>query len=133
MSVDTTRHTISDYLESLKSRGDFAAFFSDDVLWTTMETGEQVRGRDAVRDFIVALHTQWFDASMEVTRYVVADGVAVLEAVFVATHTSEFAGIPPRGKQVRLPYALVYDLEDSTITALHAYFPVAALVNLLRD
>jgi hypothetical protein len=33
---------------------------------------------------------------------------------------------------VRLPYAVVYDLADGTITALHAYFPIQALVNQLR-
>jgi steroid delta-isomerase-like uncharacterized protein len=132
MSVDMTERTINAYLDALLHGGDFAAFFSDDVLWTTMETGEQVRGRDAVRDFIVALHTQAFHASPEVRRFVVADDVAVLEAVFVGTHAAEFAGIPATGRQVRLPYAVVYDLSDGTITALNAYFPISALVNQLR-
>ncbi|TQJ51046.1 nuclear transport factor 2 family protein [Phycicoccus sp. SLBN-51] len=133
MSGDTTRNTINAYLHSLLHGGDFASFFSDDVLWTTMETGEQVRGRDAVRDYIVALHTQAFTASPEVKRSVVTDGVAVLEAVFVGTHAAEFAGIPATGKQVRLPYAVVYDLSGDTITALNAYFPVNALVNQLQS
>lgn len=133
MSVDTTRNTITAYIDSLLHGGDFASFFSDDVLWTTMETGEQVRGRDAVRDYIVALHTQAFTASPEVKRFVVADDVAVLEAVFVGTHAAEFAGIPATGKQVRLPYAVVYDLSGDTITTLNAYFPVNALVNQLRS
>ena len=31
-------------------------FFTDQVEWTTVETGEKIRGRDAVRDFIVTLH-----------------------------------------------------------------------------
>ena len=31
-------------------------FFTDQVEWTTVETGEKIRGPDAVRDFIVALH-----------------------------------------------------------------------------
>ena len=133
MSVDATNNTINAYIDSLLHGRDFASFFSDDVLWTTMETGEQVRGRDAVRDYIVALHTQAFTASPEVKRLVVADGVAVLEAVFVGTHAAEFAGVPATGKQVRLPYAVVYDLSGDTITALNAYFPVNALVNQLRS
>ncbi|SES40414.1 conserved hypothetical protein, steroid delta-isomerase-related [Pedococcus cremeus] len=133
MSVDTTRKTINAYIDSLLHGGDFASFFSDDVLWTTMETGEQVRGRDAVRDYIVALHTQAFTASPEVKRFVAADDVAVLEAVFVGTHVAEFAGVPATGKQVRLPYAVVYDLSGDTITALNAYFPVNALANQLRS
>ena len=133
MSVDMTERTINAYIDALLHGGDFASFFSDDVLWTTMETGDQVRGREAVRDFIVALHTQAFHAAPEVKRFVVADEVAVLEAVFVGTHAAEFAGIPATGRQVRLPYAVVYDLRGDTITTLNAYFPISALVNQLRD
>jgi predicted ester cyclase len=59
--------------------------------------------------------------------------VAGLEAVFVAKHVSEFAGIPPTGADVRLPYAVLYDVADSRITALRAYFPIAALVEDLRE
>jgi steroid delta-isomerase-like uncharacterized protein len=132
MSVDMTERTIGAYLDTLLGGGDFASFFSDDVSWTTMETGEEVRGREAVRDYIVALHTQAFHAAPEVKRFVVGDGVAALEAVFVGTHAGDFAGIPATGRQVRLPYAVVYDLADGTITALHAYFPIQALVNQLR-
>jgi len=55
--------------------GDVGASFSDDVLWTTMETGDEIRGRDAVRDFILAMHT------------------------------GEFAGLAPTGAAVRLPIA----------------------------
>jgi len=132
MSVDMTERTIDAYIDSLLGGGDFASFFSDDVLWTTMETGEEVRGREAVRDYIVALHTQAFHAAPEVKRFVVGDGVAALEAVFVGTHAGDFAGIPATGRQVRLPYAVVYDVADETITALHAYFPIQALVNQLQ-
>jgi hypothetical protein len=52
-------------LVSLLSGGDFSSCFSDDVVWTTMETGEQIHGREPMRDFIVALHTQWFQAAPE--------------------------------------------------------------------
>jgi SnoaL-like domain len=79
-------------LDALLSGGDFASFFADEVLWTTMETGDQIRGREAVRDFIVALHSQLFDASPELGNLTAADGVAALEAVFVGTHIAEFRG-----------------------------------------
>ena len=49
------------YVEALLNSGDFGQFFTDQVFadqveWTTVEMGEKIRGRDAVRDFIVALH-----------------------------------------------------------------------------
>ena len=52
MSVEGTESTIRQYVDALLQGGDFASFFADDVVWTTMETGDQIRGREAVRDFI---------------------------------------------------------------------------------
>lgn len=128
MSVASTESTMRGYLDALLGGGDFGTSFSDDVLWTTMETGDEIRGRDAVRDVILAMHTQAFDAAPEVKSMTVGDGMAVLEAVFVATHTGEFAGLAPTGAAVRLPYVVVYDVAAERITALRAYLSIAALV-----
>jgi steroid delta-isomerase-like uncharacterized protein len=131
MSVEGTESTIRQYLDALLQGGDFASYFADDVVWTTMETGDQVRGREAVRDFIVALHSQLFDASPELVNTTFADGVAGLEVVFVGTHIAEFAGVPATGAAVRLPYAMFYDVADGAIVALRAYFPMTAMVQQL--
>ena len=133
MTVEETEHTIRAYLDALQTGGDFAAYFADDVTWTTMETGDQMHGRDPVRDFIVALHSQLFDASPEFGNVTVADGVAALEAVFVGTHIAEFAGVPATGAPVRLPYAVSYDISGGKIDALRAYFPITALIHQLGD
>jgi ketosteroid isomerase-like protein len=132
MSVTDTETTLRDYLDALLGGGDFAAFFSEDILWTTMETGEEIKGREAVRDFIIALHSQLFEAAPEVRSLVVGDGIASLEATFVGKHVADFAGVPPTGAQVRLPYAMTYDVDGGSITALRAYFPVAVLVQTLQ-
>jgi len=133
MSVADTRSTLDDYVHALLHGGDFASYLSDDVLWTTMETGEEVRGREAVRDLIAALHTQMFHASPELRGLTVGDGVASLEAVFVGEHVAEFAGIPASGAKVRLPYVVCYDVDGTRITALRAYLSIAALIQQLRD
>ena len=133
MSLEETQSTIRQYLDALLSGGDFAAFFADDVTWTTMETGDQIRGREAVRDFIIALHSQLFDASPELVSTEFADGAAGLEAVFVGTHTGVFAGVPATGAAVRLPYSMFYDVSDGEIAALRAYFPITALLQQLRE
>ncbi len=133
MSLEETESTIRQYLDALLNAGDFAAFFADDVLWTTMETGDQIRGREAVRNYITALHSQLFDASPELVSTEFADGVAGLEAVFVGTHTAEFAGVPATGAAVRLPYSMFYDISDGKIVALRAYFPINALLHQLRE
>jgi steroid delta-isomerase-like uncharacterized protein len=133
MSIQQTQRTMEAYLEALLHGGDFAQYFADDVLWVTTETGDEVRGRDAVRDFITAFHTQMFDASPEVRKVVVSDGAAALEADFVGTHIGEFAGVPPTGLKVRLPYAVVYDLSDGQITALRAYIPLTLMIAQLKN
>lgn len=132
MSVEETERTVRGYLDTLLNGGDFASFLADDVSWTTMETGDQVRGREAVRDFIVALHSQLFEAAPEIVNTTFSDGVAGLEAVFVGTHTGEFAGVPATGAAVRLPYTVFYDVAGGAIVALRAYFPITALVQRLQ-
>ena len=95
------------------------------------ETGDQIRGREAVRDFIIALHSQLFDASPELVSTEFADGVAGLEAVFVGTHTAEFAGVPATGATVRLPYSRFYDIAEEI--GARAVLPITALVHRLRS
>jgi len=133
MSVEETQGTIREYLNALLNGGDFASYFADDVVWTTMETGDQIRGREAVRDFIVALHSQLFDASPELVNLTVADGVVGLEALFIGTHIAEFAGVPATSTAVRLPYSVFYDLVGGKLISLRAYFPITALVQQLSD
>jgi len=132
MASNPTRQVIDRYLEALLGRGDFGAFLAEDVKWTTMETGEELHGREPVRAFIDALHTQLFDARPEVRSIVAADGAACLEADFVGTHTGEFAGIPATGAKVRVPYCVVYDVEGDLITALRGYLPLGVLVGQLQ-
>ena len=128
MSLEATTGTINSYLDALLNGGDFGRFFTDNVRWTTMETGDEIQGREAVRDFIIALHKELFDARPEVRSVGIADGLAALEADFVGVHTGEFAGIAPTGAAVRVPYCVFYDVDEDGITALRAYMPVRQTV-----
>jgi ketosteroid isomerase-like protein len=133
MTDPATQDVMQGYLAALVDRRDFAQFFAPDVRWTTMETGDQVVGRDAVRDLIVGLHTQAFDAHPQLVDVVVGDGTAMLEARFVGRHVDEFAGVPATGTDVDVPYAVAYRIADGLITELHAYMPVLALRAQLAD
>jgi ketosteroid isomerase-like protein len=128
MAPETSERVMREYLEALLARGDFGRFFTDDVLWTTMESGEQIRGRDAVRDYIVALHTVVFDARPVVRGVAVSGDVALLEADFVGRHIGDMGGIAATGREVKIPYCVVYDIRGEQIAALRAYFPVGALM-----
>ena len=133
MTDDGTRRVMDAYLGALRSGGDFASFYAPDVVWTFMEDGGQVHGRDAVRNLVVGMHTQSFAAHPEVRGLLVGEGTAMLEAVFVGRHTGEFLGIPPTGLDVRKPYCVAYDVAEGSITALRAYFPTASLLATLTE
>ena len=129
----TNEQAMEQYVRAMTSGGDFASSFASDVLWTTMETGDEVRGRDAVRDLIVFLHSQAFDAQIEVRRLVVGTDGAVLEAVFRGRQTADCFGVAASGAVVEAPYAVAYDLAEGRITALRAYFPVRQVQEQLRS
>jgi steroid delta-isomerase-like uncharacterized protein len=124
MSVEATAAIMRSYLDALLARGEFADYFTDDVTWTTIGTEQTMQGREPVRDFLVWMHTQAFDARPKVKTLVVDDGQAALEADLVGTHTGEFLGIAATGKSVQVPYCVVYDLRDDKIAALRAYIPM---------
>jgi steroid delta-isomerase-like uncharacterized protein len=124
MSVEATTKTMRSYLEAFLARGDFADYFSEEVAWTMVGAGQELQGRQPVRDFLIWMHTHAFDAHPKVKTLVIADGQAVLEADFVGTHTGEFLGMPATGRSVQVPYCVIYDLHDDKIAALRAYIPM---------
>jgi predicted ester cyclase len=127
MTDNDTRAVMEAYIQALVNGAEFERFFAPDVVWTTMETGQETHGRQAVRDLIIGLHTQVFDARPELVSLVCGDGTAMLEAVFDGRQTGEFAGVPASGAHVRIPYAMSYDVTNGVITALRAYFPMTAI------
>jgi steroid delta-isomerase-like uncharacterized protein len=133
MTDTDTRTVMEGYLGALLGGADFERFFAPDVVWTTMETGDQLHGRQAVRDVIVDMHKQAFDAHPELVSLVCGDGTAAIEAVFDGTHTGDFAGVPASGAHVRVPYAMGYDVSAGAITALRAYMPVTTMRTQLAE
>jgi predicted ester cyclase len=129
--MSTERQVMQDYLDALVKRADFAAYFTDDVVATFEGTDQRADGRDAASQLIRYVHEGAFDAQMELRNLLTEPGKAAIEADFVGTHTGEFAGIPPTGRAVRVPYSVVYDLAGDRISALRIYFPMALLIDLL--
>jgi steroid delta-isomerase-like uncharacterized protein len=109
-------------------RGPYAQYFAGDVTFMLMGTNQEVKGRDAVEQFIRYLHEQAFDARPELKNTIIGDGNAAAEIDFVGTHTGEFIGVPASGKEVRVPYSVMYDLQGDKITALRAYMPMDVLL-----
>jgi predicted ester cyclase len=129
--MSTERQVMQDYLDALVKRADFAAYFTDDVVATFEGTDQRADGRDAASQLIRYVHEGAFDAQMELRNLLTEPGKAAIEADFVGTHTGEFAGIPPTGRAVRVPYSVVYDLAGDRISALRIYFPMTLLIDQL--
>ena len=125
--------TVTAHLEALGSAGDCGAELTDDVTLTNMETDEVIHGRAAVAALLTYVHHSAFSAPPVVMTLVAGAERAMIEAEFIGRHTSEFAGIPPTGRMVRLPYAVAYDLGTDSISAVRLYFPMDRLVRQLRE
>jgi steroid delta-isomerase-like uncharacterized protein len=128
MTDAETQSVVDAYIDALLNDGDFAQYLAEDIVLTVMDTGQEVSGRQAVVDTIIALHQEMFDAQPEVTGVIVGEGAAAVEFVFAGTHTDEFAGIPATGREVRVPYAAFYDLAENEITAIRLFGFASGLV-----
>jgi predicted ester cyclase len=128
-----SRETVAAHLEALGSGADCGATLTDEVTLTIMETGEVIRGRNAVAALLAYVHHTAFAAPPVVRTLVVETGRAMIEAEFIGPHTGEFAGIPTTDHRVHLPYVTAYDLEAGAIRAMRLYLSMDTLVRQLRE
>ena len=133
MSVQQVRETLQQYVEALLARGDYGRFFAPDAQFAVMGTDQQTRGAEAAEQAIRFLHETAFDAKPQLINLVVDEHGAAAEAVFVGTHTGEFAGMQASGNAVRVPYSVFYEVQGDKITALRIYMPMDQLVAQVRD
>jgi len=131
--MSTQRQAMQDYLDSLVKRADFTAYYTDDVVASFEGTDQRAAGREAAGQLIRYVHEGAFDARMELKSLLVDAGKAAIEADFVGTHIAEFAGLQATGREVRVPYSVVYDLQDDKISALRIYFPMGLLMEQLTS
>ena len=75
MSVESTRAVMMRYLESHHSD---LSMMADDVVFTSMATGDEHRGVDALRNMLHYIYHVAFDATAELENLIVTDQQAVL-------------------------------------------------------
>jgi predicted ester cyclase len=121
------------YLDALVERGDFPAYFSDNVVVTFEGTEQRAQGREAAGQLIRYVHETAFDARLELKNLLVDDGRAAIEADFVGTHIAGFGGVDASGRNVRVPYSVIYDLVGEEIRAVRIYFPMSLLMEQLTS
>jgi steroid delta-isomerase-like uncharacterized protein len=125
MSADTNRRLLEQYAAS---HHEDLSMMADDVVFTTMATGDKAVGRDALHEMLHHVYNVAFDAHAETRAVIVDDSHAVLEATIVGRHIGEFAGVPATGKDVRIPLCVVYDFRDGKIAHGRVYFEIPAFL-----
>ncbi|HEX8026316.1 MAG TPA: ester cyclase [Candidatus Limnocylindrales bacterium] len=125
MTIDETRSTMRRYLDS--GHADLE-IMSPDVCFTVMATGQEFRGPGAIAAMLGYFYTQAFEAQAINERVVFGEGRAVGEWDFVGRHIGEFAGVPATGKDVNVPLAVAYDLEDGKVVRGRVYFETPAFL-----
>ena len=122
------------HLDALSGRHgtDLGAGLAAGVSLTLVQTGEVVMGRDAVTVIFAELHRQAFAAKTTARSRTVQGGQTVVEATYTGRHVAEFAGIPPSGNVVNVPYVVAYETEAGEIVTIRAYFPFEELIRQLR-
>jgi hypothetical protein len=105
------------YFATMGRRENLSQFFTEDVTGLMADSGEQVRGATAVRDYILQLHSRI--VSQESNGLVVTDAKAYLEGFSVKSTMAT---------SLEYSYCLVYDLHGSRISAMRCYGTLAELM-----
>ena len=92
MSIDSAREAMTRYLKSNHSD---LSMMAPDVVFTSMATGDEHRGVEALAGMLHYIYHVAFDAHAETRNLIVTEGHAVLEGDFVGKHIGEFAGVRP--------------------------------------
>jgi quercetin dioxygenase-like cupin family protein/predicted ester cyclase len=100
MTVERTRAVLEAYAAEHDPQ-----HLAEDAVFIDLATGQRYEGREAIGEMLHHIYHVAFDARAEDARMMVGEGSAALEAMFVGTHTGEFAGIPATGREVRVPLA----------------------------
>lgn len=117
MSVQVTQHVLDQYFAAMGAEEDFSRFFTDDVTWLMVDSGQEVRGPGPVREYILQLHARMQSGNQR--PLVVTDGQAFLEGDAVNSGPGEEPG---------LAFCLVYDVRDELISAMRCYGTIARLM-----
>jgi hypothetical protein len=123
-SVARTREVLETYWKNHDPK-----YVAEDAVFTMLPTGEEIRGRDAIAKHLESFYHGSFTAHAEVVSSIFSENRGLLEALVIGKHTGEFGGIPATGKDVRVPLAVSYELENGLIKRARIYL----MANVLFD
>jgi len=104
-------------------------YVAEDAVFTMLPTGEQIRGRDAIAKHLDDFYHGSFTAHADIVSSMFSENRGLLEAMVIGKHTGEFGGIAATGKDIRVPLAVSYELENGLIKRARIYL----MANILFD
>lgn len=122
MTVERTREVMMAYLE-----GHDESRLAENAVFTIMASGQECRGLAAINQMFEYFYEQAFDATYKVKNLIIADGQAVCEMDLVGRQLMEISGVQPTGKEVRVPFCVVYKIDNDLITLARIYFETDTL------
>jgi hypothetical protein len=123
-TTEQTRQVLEAYWKNHDPR-----YVAEDAVFIMLPTGEEIKGRAAIAKHLEEFYTGSLTAHAEVLNSIFSDNKGLLEAVVVGKHTGIFAGIPATGRDVKVPIAVSYDLENGLVKRARIYM----MVNVLLD
>ena len=108
-------------------------YVAEDATFKLMFSGEEHHGRDAIQQLLSFFYQVAFDARPEPRKIIITDTQAAAEADFVGKHIGELPGLPATQRNVRVPFSVVYDIENALIKEARIYFPMDVLMKQLTE
>jgi steroid delta-isomerase-like uncharacterized protein len=128
MSVESTRAVMMKYFDSKHTD---VSMMADDVVFTMMANGQETKTPQGVLQMLNYFYHIAFDAGAEIRNLLFDDGKALVEGNVIGKHIGEFAGIGATGKDINVPIAIIYDLENDQIKRARIYFEMPVLMEQL--
>jgi SnoaL-like domain len=116
MTLEQTRATMDRYFELMDDDEDFSECDADDVRWLMADSGQEVRGRTEIREYVNELHRRML--SVEYREMVVTEEHAYIEGDAINADASNPG----------LSVCAVFDVSNGLITDIRCYGTLAALM-----
>ena len=121
MDTEVT-HDFDQTLSTLKSEAEGRPHYE------IMATGQVFDGDDEVMGYYRTTRAAFPDQRHDNARFHVADDTVIVEFDLLGTNLGEFYGLPPTGKEFRVPIIAVFFFDGERIVNERIYFDSASLV-----
>jgi steroid delta-isomerase-like uncharacterized protein len=99
------------------------ATFGDNPEWHNKPSGDVLHGHDSIREFYGSLFAGFPDFWLDIPNRRIADDAVIVDGFFGGTHQGTWMGIPPTGKQIRVPLCAMFTFTaDDRIKSETAYY-----------